>query len=307
MAKLTELLIWSPAIEPTVARITVVASCEEPVEGMRLQGSLQGPTCTYAKTIEGETALVPQPVTAGIEGEGAVQAEAKVMEPCLWEPEHPFLYQMQIELCHGEKKLDAQSLSMGIRHLACGEQGLRLNGKGTTLSAARIPEADLADESSFRSWREAGCQAVVVEHVSSDLLGWADRWGVFVLVRLGKGATGLQQTDDGESISTWRLHPSVAMWLVDHEESIDAVRRRDPFRPITLMGSVGDLPEQSTADLHAVIGSHRDVVAVAERGSKPLLAWLDEGEAPNADAFSNVVAQRLKELAEVPHLAGIVV
>ena len=187
------------------------------------------------------------------------------------------------------------------------ETPLSAEGQGTTLSAARIPEADLADESSFRSWREAGCQAVVVEHVSSDLLGWADRWGVFVLVRLGKGATGLQQTDDGESISTWRLHPSVAMWLVDHEESIDAVRRRDPFRPITLMGSVGDLPEQSTADLHAVIGSHRDVVAVAERGSKPLLAWLDEGEAPNADAFSNVVAQRLKELAEVPHLAGIVV
>lgn len=337
MPKLNELLVWFPAIEPSAARATVVASCDGPAEGLRLSGWLAGPTCAYAKTVEGETPLVSEPVAEGIKAEDAVEAGAIVMEPCLWEPEHPFLYHAEVALWRDDEKLDEQIVSVGIRHLACDEQGFQINGRRFALTGARVANADRLDEESLAGWHGVGCIAVEAERLSEDLLHRADRLGVFLIVRLPedsndpnrqrrqrsgdvRSGNGSRSGGAGElseeahsptrplaHVPDWRLHPSVAVWTVADEGQVGAVRSLDPTRPIALRTKANDLPEKTDADLLAVSGSPDELAHVPERSSKPVLAWCDDAPPPNAEAFRDALAERQEQLANVPNLAGIVI
>jgi hypothetical protein len=306
MPRLSEFLIWFPAIEPSAARVTVVASCDEAAAGLRLRGCLEGPTCAYARTVEGETPLVSEPVAEGIKAEAAVQAGAVLMEPCLWEPDHPFLYHAELELWQGDDRLDERTLSLGVRHLECDANGFRLNGRRLQLAGAAVDAATRLDEETLGGWHSTGAIALAAERVSEGLLHRADRLGVFLIVALPDDLAAADGAD-GARISEWRLHPSVALWTVGREEHVDAVRRLDATRPIALRTNPAGVLQQTAAHLFAVTGPASEIAGVASRASKPILVWSEDAALPSADVFQDVLAERQEQWAGVPNVAGIVV
>ena len=63
-----------------------------PSDQLQLTGTLAGPSCLYAKTLQATFSLVDR-------GPGeSLLAEAIVPEPCFWTPEMPQLYQADVQL-----------------------------------------------------------------------------------------------------------------------------------------------------------------------------------------------------------------
>jgi hypothetical protein len=82
------------------------------VERILLQGTLRGPYCELARTLPAEFRfqdLGPQQI--GL-------ARAIVPDPCVWSPELPLLYQVDVEARLGERIIAAYHDKIGLRRKA---------------------------------------------------------------------------------------------------------------------------------------------------------------------------------------------
>ncbi|MCE1200194.1 MAG: DUF4982 domain-containing protein, partial [Marinilabiliales bacterium] len=160
----------------------------------------------------------------------------------LWSVEEPYLYRLEVELLVGGKRMDASSITCGIRTYRFDpNQGFLLNGvrvqlKGTNnhhdggpLGSACL---DQTFERQLKLLKGMGCNALRMSHnpPAPELLDAADRLGFVVIDECfdewmnGKTAAGYASyfkdwfSKDVESwIKRDRNHPSVVAWSIGNE------------------------------------------------------------------------------------------
>src|SRR5262249_49172790 len=120
---------------------------------LTLSGEIIGPRCEYSSTLTSRTSL--HAVAPGPPSQ--LRASARILEPCLWEPQHPFCYEMKLELHSDSALLDSRRICFGIRHLAVERGSLRLSGQSLFLRGVRHTGATSAAE--LDAWHSAECSA----------------------------------------------------------------------------------------------------------------------------------------------------
>ena len=116
-----------------------------------------------------------------------------VQNPMLWSPESPELYELNVQLLEGEKKLGHESMRIGIRKLTFDpEKGFAINGVRTGIRGvclhhdggplgAAVQRRTL--ERQLETLREMGCNAVRTGHTpfSTEFLDLCDEMGFLVM------------------------------------------------------------------------------------------------------------------------------
>jgi beta-galactosidase len=200
----------------------------------------------------------------------AFTLEAPIDHPALWSPEAPSLYQARAEVLVGERIVDTVTTPFGIRSLAFGGAGFRLNGKEIKIRGANVHHdhgplgsaaIDRAEERKIEILKAAGFNAIRGAHNprSPYLLDVCDRLGMLVYDEFSDMWDQPKMADDyhrhfpdwwERDLSTFvrrdRNHPSVIVWSIGNEIFEDPndygprlaalVRSLDATRPVTQGG-----------------------------------------------------------------------
>jgi hypothetical protein len=184
-----------------------------------------GPRCRFAGTVEEAYHFRPLP---GPAAGPALGLRVIIPEASFWEPQSPHLYAGPVELWQDGQRCQVVQVRHGLRHLALGPRGLRLNGRLLRLRGAMV---ETLDEEQALTLRQAGYNFVVAPPVSDTTGGvWevADCIGLFVLGRL-TGVTAL--------LGERARHPSCLGWLTTAAVPAEAIP------PGTFLGALGaDVP-----------------------------------------------------------------
>jgi hypothetical protein len=133
---------------------------------------------------------------------GAVAVRALIPEASLWGPETPFLYEGPVELWEEGRLLEKVAVRHGLRHVALGPAGLRVNGRPLSLRGREL--AGCSEEQALEL-RRADYNLVVVPAGAGGAWEVADRVGLFVLGRPGGAEEGVP--------AERTRHPSHLGWL----------------------------------------------------------------------------------------------
>lgn len=188
-----------------------------------------------------------------------VSQNGLVHDVLLWSPETPVLYKVLTEVVDNANVVDTYETTFGIRTIEINTDGFFLNGKlyqvkGTAnhqdFAGIGVALPDKINEYKIKLLKEMGCNGYRCAHhpPTPELLDICDRLGMLVLDenRL------LSSTDDGlKDLTTMlyrdRNHPSVFMWNMENEESLEGTvagarilqtmvkttHGIDPTRPVT--------------------------------------------------------------------------
>lgn len=202
-----------------------------------------------------------------------ITLDLAVGQPQLWSPETPALYTLHSELRQGDRTLDDDTTTFGIRTLHySAEKGFLLNGEPTllkggcvhhdngVLGAASYPRSE---ERKVELLKASGYNAVRCAHnpPAPAFLEACDRLGMLVIDeafdcwRQGKNPYDYHvvfddwwQRDVASMVMRDRNHPSIIMWSIGNEilerdgrsqgdkvawALADHVRALDPTRPVT--------------------------------------------------------------------------
>ncbi|HET9570153.1 MAG TPA: beta-galactosidase GalA [Bacteroidales bacterium] len=156
-----------------------------------------------------------------------------IQKPLLWSPEFPNLYQVLTEVVDNGVIIDRYQTTFGVRTINLTTDGFFLNGKlypikGTAnhqdFAGVGVALPDKLNEYRIKLLKEMGCNGYRCAHnpPTPELLDACDRLGMLVLDenRL------LSNTEDGlKDLTTLmhrdRNHPSVFMWNMENEESLE--------------------------------------------------------------------------------------
>lgn len=177
-----------------------------------------------------------------------------------WSPDEPNLYTCRVTLRSGAQILDVQETEFGFRTAEFKADGFYLNGQKTFLRGLNRHQsfpyigyaapAHLQREDARILKEELGCNAVRTSHYpqSHHFLRECDRLGLIVFTELpgwqhiGDDAWKDQAVENvREMVAQYRNHPSIVLWGVRINESIDddafyrrtnaAAHQLDPSRP----------------------------------------------------------------------------
>ena len=103
------------SIEITVGDVTdvearLIARYTGEESDVVLSGTVRGPFCDRAQTLTAELVFLPLG--------SATEVEAIVIDPCMWTPDLPHLYQADIEAHRGDELVDEYHGPVGFRRLA---------------------------------------------------------------------------------------------------------------------------------------------------------------------------------------------
>jgi beta-galactosidase len=197
------------------------------------------------------------------DAETTLTSELVVEHPELWNIDAPNLYTAVTELLLDDQVIDRVETTFGIRTIEFrGDRGLFVNGEPIWVRGAdlhqdfaglgiALPDRVIARK--LELIKDMGCNAVRSAHHPSSpaLLDTADRIGMLVIAENRMLSSAPPFLDDLTSlIKRGRNHPSVFMWSLENEESLQGtdhgdrllerlmrmVRRFDPTRPITVGG-----------------------------------------------------------------------
>jgi len=182
----------------SIVHVTVVP--ERIDSGTEIRGRLMGPRCAFASTIEVAYHLRPLPRQ---DDPTRITLRAVIPESSFWEPQSPHLYAGPVELWQDGQRCQVMQRRHGLRQVALGPRGLRLNGN---LLQLRGRQVTTLDDDSALALRESGYNLVVAPASDESRQVWeiADRIGLFVL-GLRKGESALTRE--------LRAHPSYLGWL----------------------------------------------------------------------------------------------
>jgi hypothetical protein len=185
-------------------RVTVVPQRRTP--GTEVRGRLMGPRCRFAATVEVAYHFRPLPPSAAPPAPEALAARAVIPEASLWEPQCPFLYEGPVELWQDGRRCDRVTVRHGLRTLALGPHGLRVNGRPLPLRGRAVAACSEEDALELR---RAGHNLLLAPVQEGAEATWevADRVGLFVLGRLTGAATP-------EVVAALSAHPSCLGWLL---------------------------------------------------------------------------------------------
>lgn len=188
------------------------------------------------------------PVTVYEREERELSTRFAIENANLWSDESPYLYQLETALYEGEKKIDEDSISFGIRTLSVDAvRGLRVNGKTTKLRGACIHhDSGLVGASTYydfhyrqiKKLKEAGFNAIRMAHhpAAPVLLQACDELGMYVMDECFDMWSRCKTPNDyGLSFDK--------CW----EQDVEAMVRNDYCHPSVIMYSVGnEIPEIGT-------------------------------------------------------------
>ncbi len=192
-------------------------------------------------------------------GETEISQEGIVTKPLLWSPEIPNLYKVWTEVQENGKTVDVYETTFGIRTAEVRADGFYLNGihypiKGTSnhqdFAGVGVALPDKINEYRINLLKEMGCNGYRSAHnpPTPELLDICDRLGMLVMDENRMLSSTEEGIRDLETlILRDRNHPSVFMWCLENEESIegtktgtrilqslaDVTRKLDPSRQLT--------------------------------------------------------------------------
>ncbi|GHG14539.1 MULTISPECIES: glycoside hydrolase family 2 TIM barrel-domain containing protein [Amycolatopsis] len=204
-----------------------------------------------------EAARGTAPVTV-LPGTTATARHRLVVDsPALWDVDSPALHTAHLRLRHGDRLLDEESTTFGIRTLQLdARHGLRINGRtvklrGTCLHADNGPLGAVslprAEERRIAMLKKAGFNAIRSSHhpASAALLDACDRIGMLVMDEtFDMWTTGKSDFDYAFEFPQW--------W----ERDVEALVARAFNHPSVIMYSIGnEIPE--TGDRFGAVWSRR--------------------------------------------------
>ena len=172
------------------------------------------------------------------EVEGEKRLCLPVSSPQLWSPAAPTLYDLSLSLKRGGEVVDACSIPVGVRTIACEGASLLLNGKPVFLRGfGRHEDADISGRGlnlpvmvkDFGLMRWCGANSFRTSHYpyAEEQLDWADRHGVLVISELASVNLDFRLASERTlknhlaaleaQIARDRNHPSVVMWSLSNE------------------------------------------------------------------------------------------
>jgi beta-galactosidase len=196
----------------------------------------------------------------------------QVLNPMLWTPETPYLYQARVQVVKNKKTIDDTKTGFGIRSIKFTvENGFQLNGKIVKLNGGCVHHDngclgaaafDRAEERKVELLKAGGFNAVRTSHnpPSEAFLDACDQLGLLVIDEsFDCWRTGKNTHDYAEYFGQWwkrdldavilrdRNHPSIIMWSTGNEiierkkpEAIEtarmlanAIKTIDNSRPVT--------------------------------------------------------------------------
>lgn len=190
------------------------------------------------------------PLKIGGEADETVQQRLAVASPQRWDVNSPALYQLRTEILQGEKVLDSETNTFGIRTLEFGpEFGFKINGKQLLLNGVCMHH-DLgplgaavnrrATERQLQIMQSMGVNAIRTAHnpPSPELIELCDQMGLLVI---------------DEAFDCWRKPktPNGYNKFFDqwHEQDLRDMIRRDRNSPAVILWSIGnEILEQGTKD-----------------------------------------------------------
>lgn len=199
-------------------------------------------TLSYDNEVIAEDVL---PITIFPQGEETVRQSICVMNPKLWDCEHPSLYECKVQILSGETVLDEVVEKTGIRVISLdAEHGLRINGKEIKLRGTCIHHDNgiigattlaAAEERRCRQMKEAGFNSIRSAHhpMSKAMLAACDKYGVLVM-------------DELSDMWTYHKNPQdLALDFTDiWEDLVERMVKKDYNHPSVLMYSSGnEIPE----------------------------------------------------------------
>ncbi|MBQ9392650.1 MAG: glycoside hydrolase family 2 protein [Oscillospiraceae bacterium] len=213
------------ALQPTAGRVLSQVRCVEG-EGLTLRQTLRR---------EGEE------LTAAAHCGGAMtELTLPVPSPVLWDTERPALYELTTELLRGEEVLDRRTDRIGFRDIRFAADGFYLNGVKTKLRGLNrhqsYPYVGYAMPASMQRLdadilkNELGLNAVRTSHYpqSHDFIDRCDELGLLVFTEIpgwqhigGEGWKEQAVENTREMVCQYRNHPSVILWGVRINESVD--------------------------------------------------------------------------------------
>lgn len=181
--------------------------------------------------------------------EKEITQSLSVLNPSLWSPERPDLYQAQVQIIKDRHVVDDTKTSFGIRSIKFTvENGFQLNGKTVKINGGcahhdngclGAAAFDRAEERKIELLKAAGFNAVRTSHnpPSEAFLNACDKLGLLVMDEAFDGwKVGKNKYDYALYFDKWwkrdleamvvrdRNHPSVIMWSIGNE----VVERGDP-------------------------------------------------------------------------------
>src|SRR5439155_23720798 len=119
--RIQQVQVRDRSLDPAQAELWISVEAERITPTTELRGRLTGPRCLYAATVE-----VAYPLRPYLR---RLTARVVVPEPCLWEPQCPFIYEGSLELWEDGGRCDRVEVQRGLRRILLGPGGLRVNGR----------------------------------------------------------------------------------------------------------------------------------------------------------------------------------
>ena len=202
----------------------------------------------------------------------AIKTTLKVVNPQLWSPESPYLYQVKLTRYEGKKVADIQTLKTGIRTISVSRNnGFQLNGitrkiKGVCLHHDLGPLGAAENKAALirqiKTMKEMGCDAIRTAHNmpstmqmeicdSLGMMVMAESFDMWIYPKCKNGyAKFFKEWSDKDMtnlVKHHRNHPSIIMWSIGNEipeqwskEGMeiakhlqDICHQYDPSRPVT--------------------------------------------------------------------------
>jgi hypothetical protein len=273
--RILQVQVREHSLDPAQAELWIAVSAEHMTPTTELRGRLAGPRCLYAATIEVGYPLRPFPRRP--EGLVGLAARVVIPEPSLWEPQCPFVYQGKVELWQDGARCDQVPIRRGLRRVALGRGGLRVNGRPLALRGRSVDECD---EKQIAALRRAGCNLLLAPAVKclSELLPLADVYGFLVL----GGLTETEQAalDRADALAD---HPSFLGWLLKGRWDAEAITRLRGGGALVGV-ELGEVPADALSEGPDFVACRPDVAAaLGGRGEpRPLLLLGDGPDSPAA-------------------------
>jgi hypothetical protein len=204
--RIREIRIFDARLNPAEAELGISLIPEQLDPSTDVRGRLMGPRCRYATTVE-----VAYPVREIVRKADAdpprLVARVIIPEPSFWSPECPFLYHGPVELWEQGRRIDQVEVTHGLRDLALGRRGLRLNGRPLPI---RGVARETVTEQEATQLRATGYNTLLTT-AGADVWDEADRSGYLVLCRLKEHEDVSRALAEGARPSSlgWVLGPDL--------------------------------------------------------------------------------------------------
>jgi hypothetical protein len=308
MIRLSDHFVLAPQVSPVEARVVVLCAwtSDTPVTplNLRLSGRIGGPWCEYAQTLSSWVPLRAEPSPTSAPQQ--LRATALLMDPCFWEPQHPFCYEVELELHDDAGLVDQRRFRWGICHVGTGRGQLWLNNHQVFLRGMR--HAAATTQAELQAWHMAECDAWLTR-ATPELCQLTDRWGPMLLAELNADpwiAFG--------QVELLRNHPSIGVWVLPEGQSAEAqhvaipgIRERDPSRPIGVTAS--SAADATSTNAHVLLVRSRAAADPLPASGRPrIVLWDGRGEAGPHDpsAFRQRIAELRDCLLQNQPLEGVI-